>query len=122
MEDSVTRFFVEQVYTQEMAQFFNPLIVVATVLAKIDINPYSIKALDIRFLHGDSDFYYNKVFLSIELEYPMPASWIHYMKDKIEYLMKDAFSTSYGKKTTPWYSDYNKEPPFFSKGLDNASK
>jgi hypothetical protein len=111
-----SRLCVEQVYTNEMARFFNPMMVVATVLAKVDINPYAIRRLDINFTQGEQDFYYNKVRLCIEMDYSVPDSWIEYMKQKIERLMKDAFTTSYGKKKgDDWYSMIDKDPPFFNK-------
>jgi hypothetical protein len=121
MEDSATRFAIEQTYTQEMSQYFNPLMVVATILAKVDINPYIIKDLDIRFIQGDGDMYYNKVRLIVELNMAMSDGWIGYLKDKISYLMKDAFCTSYGKKADKWFSFYDKEPPFFSKEFVNEA-
>lgn len=120
MEDKTEtlRFGVQQYYTNEMAQYFNPLQVVASVISKIEINPYAIRRLDVNFVQQEFDYQGNIVRLAIELSYPMPESWIEHMKRHIERLLKDGFLTAYGKKTEKWYSPYDKEPPFFSKEFD----
>jgi hypothetical protein len=126
MEDKTEtlRFGVQQYYTNEMAQYFNPLQVVASVLAKIEINPYAIKRLDINFSQQEFDYQGNVVRLAIEMAYPMPKSWIEHMKHHMERLLKDGFMIAYGKKTEKWFSPFEKDaPPFFTKEFeDEANK
>ena len=120
MKASNTKIAIKQEYTQQMAQYFNPLQVVANVIAKVDINPYAIRRLDINFEQGEKDIFYNTVRLSIEMDYEFPDSWLAYMKDKIGRLMQDAFCTSYGKlHDEEWYSKFDKEPPVWGKEFDD---
>jgi hypothetical protein len=117
--NGVTMFRVEQEYTQQMAQYFNPLQVVAQVLDKIEINPYAIKSMDVKFVQGERDIDYNRVRLTIEMDYEFPSSWIEYMKHEIQGLLQAAFHHSYGKKhDESWYSKFDKEPPFWGKEFD----
>ncbi len=119
MEDKII--CIEQAYTQEMMQYFNPLQVVASILSKIDFNPYTMRALDVRFVLGDTDVYYNRVQIRIEFSYEMPDSWISYFKEKLGRIMKEGFTTAYGKKADKKWNDYFgiKDPMFFGKEFDS---
>jgi hypothetical protein len=112
---------VEQQYTQEMMQYFNPLQVVASILSKVDFNPYTMKALDVRFVLGDEDVYYNRVQIRIEFIYFMPGDWVDYFKDSLQRIMKDGFTMAYGKKADKKYNDCFgiKDPMWFNKEFDN---
>jgi hypothetical protein len=109
---------IYQVYTQEMSQYFNPFQVVASVLQKVEFNPYTVQNLNIDFILGDSDVYYNKVRVRITFCYMVPDDWIEYFKDKLQFLLKEAFATSYGKKADKKWNDYfgiKDIYPFFTK-------
>lgn len=111
---------INQSYSQDMAQYFNPLQVVASVLAKIDLNPYAIRLLDVSFVLGDGDVYYNTVRVRMEFAYDIPDDWIAYFKDKLGYVLKDAFTTAYGKKADKKYHDIFGPPPsYFTREFDS---
>jgi hypothetical protein len=121
MEDNHVIFGVQQYYSKFMKPYFSPFMVVAAVLAKIDINPYMIKRLDANFFQEDMNDV-NVVRLTVELNFPMSDGWIEHMKKHLSHLMKDAFLTAYGQNSEPWFSNYDKEAPPFLKGTPYEGK
>jgi hypothetical protein len=113
------KFGAQQVYSDSMMQFLNPIHVMAGVLSQMDINPYSIKNLNVIFRHSDEGWESNYVRVTIEMKYPMPKSWFDYMEQKLMRVLKDGFVVgSYGRKKTEdddYFKDINKEPFYFSK-------
>ncbi len=113
-EQSNIQFGAIQGYSRFMEPYFNPFVVVASVIAKMDINPTLIKEFDVRFINDDDITMNEYVRIKVILNMPMSESWIEHMKEHLSRLLKDAFLTSYGKNTKEWYSHYEKEPPAWS--------
>ena len=115
MEDSPTKFGAIQYYSKYMKDYFNPFMVVAATLAKMDFNPYIVRKLNVSFYQEDRDDM-NAVRITIELNFPMSEDWIENTKHHLSHLMQEAFLTAYGKNTEPWFSNTDKECPPFLKG------
>jgi hypothetical protein len=122
MKDNPTRFGAIQYYSKHMKPYFNPMVVVGQVLIQMDLNPNIIKYLSVRFFQEEDDFDTNAVRVDIDLNFPMSAEWIEHMKQNLTNYLQDGFSKSYGVSSEPWFSEFEKEAPFFLKGTPYEGK
>ena len=102
-------FTVSQVYQDDMQNLVSVYDIMANLISGMDVRPELIKDFAVYFIrHEDYERLfsmrgYTEVRLRLEFTFDVPENYIEHTKQRMQFMMDDAFYKAYKERITPCY-------------------